>query len=83
MVDGSDRSLDTAMYVQSKGGERILVPVRLDDPAKEDVDTKPEPGPEPDWTCPLQQSADIEMNCDEPVILPKKNRYFYMKQFVE
>jgi hypothetical protein len=83
MVDGSDRSLDTAMYVQSEEEERILVPVRPDDPAKEDVDTEPEPRPNLDWTCLLQQSADIEMNCNEPIILPQKNRYFYMKQFVE
>jgi len=27
MVEGSDSSLDTAIYIRSKEGERVLVPV--------------------------------------------------------
>jgi hypothetical protein len=83
MVDGSDLSLDTAMYIYSEGGGRILVPVRPEDPSQGNVATEPEPGPDPDSTHDLQQPEDIEMNFEEPVTAPKKNRYFYMKAFVE
>ena len=44
MVDDSDLSLDTAMYIQSEGGESILVPVRPDAP---EANVVPEPAPEP------------------------------------
>jgi hypothetical protein len=82
MVEGSDMSLDTAMYIQSEGGERILVPVRPDTPAQTNMQTEPEPGPEPGVAHEYQQSADIDMNHEEYVSPPKKNRWFYMKEFV-
>ena len=82
MVEGSDMSLDTAMYIQSEGGERILVPVRPDIPAQTNMETDPEPGPEPVIDLDYQQPADIDMNHDEYVTPPKKNRWFYMKEFV-
>jgi hypothetical protein len=40
MVDGSDYSQDTAMYIQSEGGEQILVSVRPDVPAEAIVETE-------------------------------------------
>jgi hypothetical protein len=79
MVDGSDMSLDTAMYIQSEGGERILVPVRPEIP----VHTRVEPEPEPD---PIINDKfhppDIEMNADECIPPQKTNRAVYMREFV-
>jgi hypothetical protein len=78
--------LDTAMYIQSEGGERILVPVRPETPGVE-----PEPGPEPEPAIDheFQLPADIEMDADEYVPPPheyvprqSKNRAFYMREFV-
>lgn len=80
MVDGSDMSLDTAMYIQSEGGERILVPIRPDVPTQ--MQTATEPDPEPDVTNQYQQPTDIDMDHVEYVTPPKKNRLFYMKEFV-
>jgi hypothetical protein len=79
MVEDSDLSLDTAMYIQSQGGERILVPVRPDTPAEANVVTEHGPAPEPD----IQQPVEMEMDLDNPATPPKKNRWFYMKEFVE
>ncbi len=75
MVDGSDLSLDTAMYIHSEGGERLLVPVRPDVPAQANLRTEPEPEPEPAFCHDFQQVFDHH----DP---PPKNRYFYMKEFV-
>jgi hypothetical protein len=74
-------SLDSAMYVQSEG-ERILVPVRPDTPAQATV-PEPEPDPVPSINDDFQQLGDIEMNADEHVPRLKKNRAFYMREFVE
>ncbi len=81
MVEGSDMSVDTAMYIHSEGGERILVPVRPDAPTQINVQTEPEPEPEP-VNHDFQPPIDVEMNLDESVTPPKKNRWFYMKEFV-
>ena len=78
IVEGSDMSLDSAMYIQSEGGERILVPVRPEIP----VQTTVEPEPEPAIDHEFQPPADIEMNADEYIPPPRKNRAFYMREFV-
>jgi len=70
IVDGSDMSLDTAMYIQSEGRERNLVAVRPETP-QAPVEPKPS----------INQPADIEMNAEE-YVPPKKNRAFYMREFV-
>ena len=78
MVEGSDMSLDTAMYIQSEGGERLLVPVRPSDPAQ-NGQTKPAPGPNPVLNDEYQEPSDLNMNQTDYVPPPKKNRWFYMK----
>jgi len=60
IVDGSDLSLDTAMYICSEGRERILVPVRLDGPTQANV--QPEPKSHQDFSQNFQQAADAEIN---------------------
>jgi hypothetical protein len=82
MVEDSDLALDTAMYIQSEGGERILVPVRPDAP-EANVVPEPAPAPEPAVRHEYDQPADIDMDLDNHVTPPKKNRWFYMKEFVE
>ena len=83
MVEGSDLSLDTAIYIQSERGGRNLVPVRPDVPAEKVVPSVPEPEPEPISIDQFQHPADMEMNADEETVPPsKKNKWFYMKEFV-
>jgi hypothetical protein len=77
IVEGSDMSLDTAMYIQSEGGERILVPVRPDTPAQTNMETEPEPALDHEY-----QQSDIDMNHEEYLPPQRKNRWFYMKEFV-
>jgi len=81
MVDGSDLSLDTAMYIRSEGRERILVPVRSDGLTQANVQPEPEPEPEShqDFSQNFQQAADAEINSQRQ---DTRNRCFYMKQFV-
>ena len=69
--------MNTAIYIQSEGRERILVPVRPETP---NVEPEPEPDPVTDHN--FQPPADIEMNGDEYVPPPKRNRAFYMREFV-
>src|SRR6266508_4611198 len=76
MVEGSDMSVDTAMYIHSVGGERILVPVRPDVPAQTRVESNPEPEPDPESIDEFQQ-PDFDLH-----ITPPRNRWFYMKEFV-
>ncbi len=66
IVEGSDSALDTAMYICSEGGERILVPVRSRVPAQPSTEPepRPDPVPDPDLTHDVQHSADIKMNSD-------------------
>ena len=61
MVEGSDLTLDTAMYVQGDGGERILVPVRPEPPPQGSapMNAKPESEPNPDVLLDFQQDTDI------------------------
>jgi len=86
MVEGSDMSLDTAMYIQSEGGERLLVPVRPSDPAQNnvhiDVHIEPVPDPDPAFDHDSHEPTDLDMNQNDYVPPPKKNRWFYMKEFV-
>ena len=84
MVEGSDSSLDAAIYICSKEGERVLVPVRSHVSAQPTVEPRPKPEPEPDLylTHDAQQSADIDMDSGSHNT-QRKNRCFYMKQFVE
>jgi len=60
MVEGSDSSLDTAMYICSKDRERVLVPVRSHVSAQPTAEPKPgpKPKPEPYFTHDTQQSAE-------------------------
>ena len=84
MVEGSGSSLDTAIYIRSKEGERVLVPVRSHVSAQPTAEPGPEPEPEPDpyLTHDAQQPADIDMDSGSHNT-QRKNRCFYMKQFVE
>jgi hypothetical protein len=82
MVDGSDMALDTAMYIQSEGGERILVPIRPDVPDQTNVQTEPEPDPVQQIEHDYQDPTDVDMNHNEYVPPQRKNRWFYMKEFV-
>ena len=85
MVEGSDATMDTAMYICSEGGERLLVPVRPEDndSATGDSDIRPTLHPAP----PLEphfdhdQPADIDIDCEQE-IPPRRDRSFYMKEFV-
>ena len=61
MVEGSNSTLDTAMYIHSEGGERILVPVRLDVPVP-NVVTDPEPDPVNNHE--FHPDPEVEMNND-------------------
>lgn len=83
MVEGSDLSLDTAMYIRSEDGERILVPVpdqANEEPEPFEPRTGPEPEPDPHFHHDIPP-ADIEMNFEHRDTQPK-NRSFYMKEFV-
>ena len=86
IVDGSDMSMDTAMYVQGEGGERVLVSVRPDpvaqDNAPNEAEAEPEPEPEPERDF-LHEFTDMPMNLVDRVAASKKNRWFYMKEFAE
>ncbi len=66
MVEGSDSALDTAMYVHSEGGERILVPVQSHVSAQPSAEPESGPNSVPDLylTHDVQHSADIEMDSD-------------------
>ena len=75
IVDGSDMSLDTAMYIQSEGRERNLVAVRPETAPQAPVEYEPEPEPS------INDPCDIEMNA-EGYAPPKKTRVFYMREFV-
>jgi len=75
MVEGSNSTLDTAMYIHSEGGERILVPLRLDVP----VPNVPEPDPVNNHE--FHPDPEVEMNNDHREA-PSRNRFFYMKEFV-
>ena len=83
MVDGSDLSLDTAMYIHSEERERILVPVWSNGPTQANVQpeakSKPEPESHQDFSQNFQQAADAEINSQHQ---DTRNRCFYMKQFV-
>ena len=84
MVEGSGSSLDTAIYIRSKEGERVLVPVRSHVSAQPTVEPGPEPEPEldPYLIHDAQQPADIDMDLGSHNT-QWKNQCFYMKQFVE
>ena len=77
IVDGSDMSLDTAMYIQSEGRERNLVAVRPETAPQAPVEYEPEPEPKTG----INDPCDIEMNA-EGYAPPKKTRVFYMREFV-
>ena len=83
IVEGSDSALDTAMYVHSEGGERILVPVRSHVPAQPSAEPNPgsDPVPDPYLTHDVQYSADIKMDSDHHNT-QQKNQFFYMKEFI-
>jgi len=78
--------MDTAMYVQGEGGERVLVSVRPDpvaqDNAPNEAEAEPEPEPEPERDF-LHEFTDMPMNLVDRVAASKKNRWFYMKEFAE
>src|SRR6266545_1811433 len=64
MVEGSDMSVDTAMYIHSEGGERILIPVRPDVPAQTCVESNPKPEPN------LESIDEFEQPDFDPHITP-------------
>lgn len=73
MVEGSDMTLDTAMYIQSEGGERILVPIRPDVPDQTDVPTDPDPDQVQEIDHDYHHPTDVDMNHNEYVPPQKKN----------
>lgn len=82
MVEGSDAAMDTAMYIRSEGGERLLVPVRPGDNNSGTGDSDPQPDPvstPPHFN--YDQPADMNMDCEQD-IPPIRDRLFYMKEFV-
>ena len=81
MVEGNGLALDTAMYVHGEGGEKILVPVRLDDPPQENVPAESDPDPDSHIHLDIQTAGDVDMslNSHDP---PHKNQFFYMREFV-
>ena len=83
MIDGSDQAMDTAMYIHSEGGERVLVPIRPNDldPDIASTETKPEPDYMRNFAPDDQHPVDVEMNVDHHEI-PRKTQCFYMKEFV-
>ena len=87
IVEGSASASDTAMYIRSEGGERILVPVQSSVPAQQSVEpgSGPRPGPEPEpnpyFNHDFHQPADIEVDSDHHDTR-RKNRFYYMKEFV-
>lgn len=82
MVEGSDLSFDTAMYIQSKDGQRILVPIRPDAPDQACKENDIVADPESDYFPDFHQPDDIEMQADIVNTPPSRNRWFYMKEFV-
>ena len=51
LVEGDDSTLDTAMYQDLQTGptrHKIIVPVRLDQPSRQESQPEPEPDPDPD-----------------------------------
>ena len=87
MVEGSDAAMDTAIYIQSESGQRILIPVRPNTPEQINPVTDPDhsntslPEPDPDINADFGEEADIEIHIDHHRPLPR-NRWFYMKEFV-
>ena len=78
MVDGSDASSDTVMYIRSEG-ERIIVPVRLDSPPQPD----PEPNAHQECMQDAQQPPDMDSTYSEQHDRPpRRDRSLYMRQFV-
>jgi hypothetical protein len=84
-VTGSDVTMDTAMYIHSEGGEKLLVPVR---PANQNSGTGDlEPETDPASVPPLElhfnydPPADIDINCEQENP-PRRDHSFYMKEFV-
>lgn len=84
MVEGSDLALDSAIYIQSKGGERVLVPVRPEVPAEPSENMEADPGadPEPDLIQDILEPVDTDNNYVHFGTRPTRNQQFYMKEFV-
>jgi len=84
LVEGDDASLDTAMYQEIPTGssrQKILVPVRLDKPGRD------RNGPEPAPECETQSIGESNIgndwiNEDIPQTTQRKNRSYYMKEYV-
>jgi hypothetical protein len=85
MVEGSDATMDTAMYIRSEGGEKLLVPIRLANQNSGTGDSEPEA--DPASLPPLElhfnydPPADIDINCEQENP-PRRDCSFYMKEFV-
>jgi hypothetical protein len=86
MVEGSDATVDTALYIRSEGGEPLLVPVRPENSdsatghSEHEIDSAFAPLPEPHLHYD-QQPTDIHMNCEQEHTT-RRDRSFYMKKFV-
>ena len=79
MIEGSDASFDTAMYIRSDRGEQILVPIWPDIPVT--ANTCSESGTVPELVPDFPLGPDIDMSSEthDP---PRKNSCYYMKEFV-
>jgi hypothetical protein len=70
MVEGSDATVDTALYIRSEGGEPLLVPVQPENSdsatghLEHEIDSAFTPLPEPHLHRD-QQPTDIDMNCEQ------------------
>ena len=75
IVEGNDSALDTAMYIQAEGGERILVAVRPDVPVSVDVVPEPAAYPEPADLANISEfqppDIDIDMNFNHQEAPPR------------
>jgi hypothetical protein len=84
MVEGSDATVDTALYIHSEGGEPLLVPVRPENSdsatghSEHEIDSAFAPLPEPHLHYD-QQPTDIHINCEQEHTT-RRDRSFYMKE---
>ena len=82
LVEGDDFTLDTAMYQDLQTGptrRKIIVPVRLDQPSRQE--SQPEPDPDPDPISDDNLETDRH-NINMPPMTQRKTHSYYMKEFV-
>jgi hypothetical protein len=86
MVEDDDSALDTAMYqnveVSGTTRQKVLVPVRLDQPVQSQANAEPGPVPAADRDPLPSPGIDIDWNEHESTKSLPKQRSSYMKEFV-